>query len=90
MDDWQRHRRQLQARLRRVEGQVRAVADRMDEAADCEALTHQLSAARRALDRAFFEMMACMTRRELSASGLKDRKALKRLHQMADLLARYA
>ena len=48
------------ARLARVEGQLRGVQRQIDEEADCEKIAQQLSAARKALDKAFFTMVACM------------------------------
>jgi DNA-binding FrmR family transcriptional regulator len=47
-----------------------------DEA--CESIAQQLSAARRALDRAFYEMVSCMIRQEPA-----------RASQVAELLARF-
>ena len=50
----------LRARLARVEGQLRGVQRQINEEADCERIAQQLSAARKALDKAFFTMVACM------------------------------
>jgi CsoR family transcriptional regulator, copper-sensing transcriptional repressor len=47
------------ARLARVEGQLRGVQRQINED-DCEKIAQQLSAARKALDKAFFTMVACM------------------------------
>jgi CsoR family transcriptional regulator, copper-sensing transcriptional repressor len=47
-------------RLARVEGQLRGVQRQINEEADCEHIAQQLSAARKALDKAFFTMVACM------------------------------
>jgi DNA-binding FrmR family transcriptional regulator len=54
----------MDARLARIEGQVRAVRRMIDEDQTCENIAQQLSAARRALDRAFYEMVSCMIRHE--------------------------
>ena len=48
------------ARLARVEGQLRGVQRQINEEADYEKIAQQLSAARKALDKAFFTMVACM------------------------------
>ena len=48
------------ARLARVEGQLRGVQRQINEEADCERIAQQLSAARKALDKAFFTLVACM------------------------------
>jgi CsoR family transcriptional regulator, copper-sensing transcriptional repressor len=50
----------LRARLARVEGQLRGVQRLIDEEQDCEMIAQQLSAARKALDKAFFSMVGCM------------------------------
>lgn len=47
-------------RLARVEGQLRGLQRQINEEADCEKIAQQLSAARKALDKAFFTMVACM------------------------------
>ncbi len=53
-------KRAIRARLARVEGQVRGVQRLIDEDADCEIVAQQLSAARKALDKSFFAMVACI------------------------------
>jgi CsoR family transcriptional regulator, copper-sensing transcriptional repressor len=52
-------KRALTSRLRRAEGQVRAVVRLIEEGEPCDVVAQQLTAARRALDRAFFEMVGC-------------------------------
>jgi CsoR family transcriptional regulator, copper-sensing transcriptional repressor len=48
------------ARLARVEGQLRALQRQINDETDCEKIAQQLSAARKALDKAFFTMVACV------------------------------
>ncbi|OFZ88389.1 MAG: hypothetical protein A2W21_03290 [Betaproteobacteria bacterium RBG_16_66_20] len=75
------------ARLARTEGQVRAVRRMVEADADCEAIAQQLAAARKALDRAFFEMVACM----IKAGGAERRLARQAsATHVAEMLARYA
>ena len=50
----------IRSRLARVEGQLRGVQKLIDGDADCEKIAQQLSAARKALDKSFFAMVACM------------------------------
>ncbi|MFB0899609.1 MAG: metal-sensing transcriptional repressor [Polaromonas sp.] len=50
----------IRARLARVEGQLRGLQRLIDEDADCEKVAQQLSAARKALDKSFFAMVACI------------------------------
>ncbi len=47
------------ARLARVEGQLRGVQRAIKGEQSCEIIAQQLSAARKALDKAFFTMVAC-------------------------------
>jgi CsoR family transcriptional regulator, copper-sensing transcriptional repressor len=53
-------RKALRSRLARVEGQLRGVQQQLDQGAECEAIAQQLSAARKALDKSFFAMVACV------------------------------
>ena len=53
-------KRQIMQRLARVEGQLRGVQKLISEEHDCEKIAQQLSAARKALDKSFFAMVACM------------------------------
>lgn len=52
-------RRALVLRLKRIEGQLRAVQTMIETGQDCEEVAQQFSAARKALDKAFFELIAC-------------------------------
>ena len=54
--------RAITSRLRRAEGQVRAVARLIEEGESCDVVAQQLTAARRALDRTFYEMVGCAVR----------------------------
>lgn len=82
------HKRNMITRLRRVEGQIRGVQGMIDADAGCEAVAQQLAAARRALDRAFYEMVACSMEAEMEVAGdLKSAKAAGA--QVAKILAKY-
>lgn len=76
-------------RLKRVEGQVRGVLGMIERDAPCDAVAQQLAAARKALDRAFYEMLACSLE-----SGLADADDAAKQHQVIQdttrLLAKYA
>jgi hypothetical protein len=45
-------------RLKRVEGQLRGIQAMIEASGDCEKVAQQLSASRRALDKAFFNVIA--------------------------------
>lgn len=88
MSDWQDSKAQVLARLKRAEGQVRAVSGMVEREEDCERVAQQLAAARKALDRAFYDLIACMLRRELCQAGLSADR-LEGIKHLSDLLARY-
>ncbi|AKX43865.1 transcriptional regulator [Thiopseudomonas alkaliphila] len=50
----------LVKRLARVEGQIRGIQAMVLREENCEAIAQQFSAARRALDKAYQEMLACL------------------------------
>lgn len=89
MSDWTERKGRVLGRLKRAEGQVRAVCAMVEREEDCEKIAQQLAAVRKALDRAFYDMMACATQRELEAAGAADAKVIRKLDQMNELLARY-
>lgn len=77
-------------RLKRVEGQLRGIQKMIAGEADCERVAQQLSAARKSLDRAFYEMVACMLQHQLAAEAGRKPQVRARIGEMADLLARFA
>ena len=79
-------KRAMDARLARIEGQVRAVRRMIGEDQPCESIAQQLAAARKALDRAFYEMVSCMIRQEPPA-GPQARG--ERATRVGELLARF-
>ncbi len=79
-------KRAMDVRLARVEGQVRGVRRMIAGDEDCEDIALQLAAARKALDRAFYEMVSCMIRAEAPAGAAARREHAKKV---ADLLARF-
>jgi DNA-binding FrmR family transcriptional regulator len=79
-------KRAMKARLARIEGQVRAVQRMIEEDRPCESIAQQLAAARKALDRAFYEMVSCMIREE-TPSGTQARR--DHAGKVAELLSRF-
>lgn len=86
-DEAGRARRALVLRLKRAEGQLRGVQAMIEAGADCEAVATQLSATRKALDKAFFELMACAIEHP-QFGGAKSEKAEMRARRVARALAR--
>lgn len=83
------HQQEVMHRLRRVEGQIRGVLAMMEQEQPCDAIAQQLSAARKALDRAYFEMMACSLEMEISASS-SHATLSERIAEKTRLMAKYA
>ena len=53
-------KRALVMRLKRIEGQLRGIQNLIESGADCEAVAQQMSASRKALDKAFFTLVGCV------------------------------
>jgi CsoR family transcriptional regulator, copper-sensing transcriptional repressor len=84
----QQHRRDLILRLKRIEGQLRGIQAMIDSGAECEKVTQQLSAARRALDKTFVSVLACaMQSTPETATSAKAAEA--RVKHAAALLAKF-
>ncbi len=79
-------KKEMDLRLARIEGQVRAIRRMIAADQPCEAIAQQLAAARRALDRSFYEMVACMIR-QAPPAGVRERGA--RAGRIAELLSRF-
>lgn len=89
-------RRRILMRLKRAAGQLRAVEQIVEAGSesDCEAVVQQLSACRRALDKAFIEILACaMTSTAPGVAGEPEDPdspgADLRIAEVAELLRRY-
>jgi len=80
------HKREMVLRLKRIEGQLRGIQAMIESGADCEKVAQQLSASRRALDKAFFNVVACAIRGELAPGQVS---AGKRLEHAASLLTKF-
>ncbi len=82
-------RRKIATRLARIEGQLRGVKSLIEDGASCEEIAMQMTAARRALDRAFYEMLACSLLTHVEgASGPEDIRAST--DELARLLVKFA
>jgi DNA-binding FrmR family transcriptional regulator len=77
----------IETRLARVEGQVRGIRRMVAADQSCEEIALQLAAARKALDRVFYEMVSCMIRTEAPANAAARNQRAKKV---AELLTRFA
>ncbi len=87
-------KRDMVVRLRRIEGQLRGIQKMIEEDANCEDIAQQLSASRKALDKAFFNMLACAIQQPqafpLAESRKKDLAPEVHLKRVAELIAKFA
>ena len=88
---WMDNKAALQSRLRRVEGQLRGIQSMVEREEDCERIAQQLAAARKALDKAFFQMMACAMERGLHDAANSDGDGYEgAVAHFTELMAKYA
>lgn len=83
------HKRGVVLRLKRAEGQIRGVLRMIESEQPCDEIAQQLAAVRNALDRAFFEMMACTLESEIvGVPDSVDRQ--DRVTEVLRILSKYA
>jgi DNA-binding FrmR family transcriptional regulator len=73
-------KQQVILRLKKIEGQIRGLQRMIDEGKDCVEVVHQLSAARKALDKVGFiilthRMQECMKEKE--GAGTEREKSME-------------
>lgn len=85
----ERHKKELVLRLKRIEGQLRGIQAMIEADEDCEKVAQQISAGRRALDKAFFNVLACAIQAEPAAATGGKPAVEKRIRNAAELLARF-
>ena len=87
-------KRDMVVRLRRIEGQLRGIQKMIEDDANCEDIAQQLSASRKALDKAFYNMLACAIQQPQSFPLAEARKKVLtpdvHLKRVADLIAKFA
>ena len=76
------HQKSLVLRLKRIEGQLRGIQAMIGAGEDCEKIVQQISASRKALDKAFFNVLACAIQAEAQPTD-------RRVRQAAELLAEF-
>ena len=79
------HKQSLIMRLKRIEGQLRGVQRLIEEEAPCESIAQQLSASRRALDKAYHAMVGCLNESQLTGKGVAQADA----KPVVEMLSRY-
>ena len=87
-DSEQARRQRVVSRLARIEGQVRGIQGMIADNRPCEQVALQLTAARRALDKAFYEMIACSLITKVDTSADMD-EVRQSTEKMAKLLVKF-
>lgn len=83
------HQRDVVNRLKRIEGQVRGLIDMVESGRSCEDVAQQMSAARKAMDKAFYRMMACSVMEAVSVSESED-ETIREVERSTRILEKYA
>lgn len=83
------HQRDVINRLKRIEGQVRGLIDMVEKERPCEDVAQQMSAARKAMDKAFYRMMACSVMEAVSG-GESEAETFREVERSARILEKYA
>lgn len=79
--------KRMQSRLARVEGQLRGIQRLIGEEDDCEKIVQQLLAARKALDKAFYELLASMI--EACIRDTDNAEMPRQADKLRNLLTKY-
>lgn len=83
------HQRDVINRLKRIEGQVRGLIDMVEKGRPCEDVAQQMSAARKAMDKAFYRMMACSVMEAVSGSE-SEVDTFREVERSTRILEKYA
>jgi DNA-binding FrmR family transcriptional regulator len=83
------HEKDMVNRLRRIEGQVRGLVDMIQTGRSCEEVATQMSATRKAMDKAFYRMMTCKLVEAVHESKT-DEEAIMEVERSARLLEKFA
>ncbi len=85
----QEHQKDMTNRLRRIEGQVRGLVDMIEKGRSCEEVATQMSATRKAMDKAFYRMMTCSLIEAVNESE-SDEQAIQEVERSARLMEKFA
>ena len=83
------HQKDVVNRLRRIEGQVRGLVEMIQSGRSCEDVATQMSAARKAMDKAFYRMMATSVMEAVSTSE-SEVHTFREVERSTRILEKYA
>jgi CsoR family transcriptional regulator, copper-sensing transcriptional repressor len=83
------HEKDVIARLRRIEGQMRGLVQMIEAGRPCEDVAMQMKASRKALDKTFYRMMVCsmIEAAQAPAMGMQGMANLERSARLLEKLA---
>ena len=82
----QNHQDAMLKRLARIEGQVRGLQAMISRGEDCEAIAQQFAASRKALEKAYQQMLACLLEEALLTP---ERSPAEALAQVRAIFTKY-
>ncbi|EGI76864.1 metal-sensitive transcriptional regulator [Hylemonella gracilis] len=82
------HQKDVINRLRRIEGQVRGVIEMIQTERSNEELALQMSAVRKAMDKAFYRLIACHVQEAMGAKQ-SDPRVKKDIERVTRLLEKF-
>lgn len=82
------HQKDVINRLRRIEGQVRGVIEMIQSERSNEDLALQMSAVRKAMDKAFYRLIACHVQEAIGAKQ-SDPRVKKEIERVTRLLEKF-
>lgn len=82
------HQKDVVNRLKRIEGQVRGLVEMIQTGRPCEDVALQMSATRKAMDKAFYRMMACSLLEAVCDAG-NEGQALTEVERSTRLLEKF-
>jgi len=77
-------------RLARVEGQIRGVQRLIKEDTDCEKVAQQMTAARRALEKAYHEMVGCLIEDEIFDQKANATSTSEAMSNIRSIISKYS
>ena len=83
------HEKDMVNRLRRIEGQVRGLVDMIEGGRSCEDIATQMSATRKAMEKAFYRMMTCSLIEAVQESESEE-QAIEEVERSARLMEKFA
>jgi DNA-binding FrmR family transcriptional regulator len=83
------HERDVVNRLKRIEGQVRALITMVESGRSCEDVAQQMAAARKAMDKTFYRMMACSVMEAVSCNE-PNNATIRDVERSTRILEKYA